>query len=86
MGFPRVLVYANLFRAGGRNTLSDDGGQRFGTSWQLTTAFSDPETGTDGWMGGYTGNTWAGNEFIAAWMDSSFSSYLQEVGGGVRLK
>jgi hypothetical protein len=68
--------------------ISTDGGQTFGTNWQLTTAFSNPKNnGTgDNWMGDYTGNTWAGNDFIAAWMDSSNGVDMQEVVGGVRLK
>jgi hypothetical protein len=68
--------------------ISHDGGKSFGPNWQLTTAFSDPEKGSgNDWMGDYTGNTWSGDsEFIAAWMDSSFSTYLQEAVGGVRLK
>ena len=68
--------------------ISDNGGQSFGANWQLTTAFSDPRTnGTENnWMGDYTGNTWSGDTFIAAWMDSSNGVDMQEVVGGVRLK
>ena len=68
--------------------ISYDGGKSFAPNWQLTQAFSDPEKGSgNNWMGDYTGNTWSGDdEFIAAWMDSSFSAYLQEAVGGVRLK
>ncbi|HXM59866.1 MAG TPA: sialidase family protein [Terriglobales bacterium] len=68
--------------------ISDDGGQSFGRNWQLTKAFSNPKTnGTENnWMGDYTGNTWAGNDFIAAWMDSSNGVDMQEEVGGVRLK
>ncbi|HXM61594.1 MAG TPA: sialidase family protein [Terriglobales bacterium] len=68
--------------------ISNDGGQSFGANWQLTTAFSNPETnGTENnWMGDYTGNTWAGDTFIAAWMDSSNGVDMQEVVGGIRLK
>jgi uncharacterized repeat protein (TIGR03803 family) len=67
---------------------SDDGGKTFKKNWQLTTAFSDPDTnGTmNHWMGDYTGNAWDGNTFIAAWMDSSNGFDMQEVVGGVRLK
>jgi hypothetical protein len=67
---------------------SDDGGKTFKKNWQLTTAFSDPDTnGTmNHWMGDYTGDTWDGNTFIAAWMDSSNGFDMQEVVGGVRLK
>jgi hypothetical protein len=67
--------------------ISEDGGQTFGPNWQLTTAFSNPDVnGAYNWMGDYTGNTWAGNDFIAAWMDSSNGVDMQEVVGGVRLK
>jgi len=68
--------------------ISIDGGQSFQPNWQLTTAFSDPETnGTENnWMGDYTGSTWAGQDFIAAWMDSSNGVDMQEVIGGIRLK
>src|SRR5262249_9358108 len=66
---------------------SDDGGKTFKKNWQLTKAFSDPDVnGDDGWMGDYIGNTWAGNKFIAAWMDSSNGVDMQEVVGGIRLK
>jgi hypothetical protein len=37
-------------------------------------------------MGDYTGNTWTGDTFIAAWMDSSNGVDMQEVVGGMRLK
>ena len=68
--------------------ISTDGGQSFGTNWQLTTAFSDPKVnGTqNNWMGDYTGNAWTGDTFIAAWMDSSNGADMQEEVGGVRLK
>jgi hypothetical protein len=68
--------------------ISEDGGKSFGPNWQLTTVFSNPETnGTENnWMGDYTGNTWAGSDFIAAWMDSGNDVDMQEVIGGVRLK
>jgi hypothetical protein len=68
--------------------ISTDGGQSFGANWQLTKAFSNPKTnGTENnWMGDYTGNTWTGDTFIAAWMDSSNGVDMQEVVGGVRLK
>jgi hypothetical protein len=67
--------------------ISNDGGKSFGRNWQLTKAFSDPDTNGDyNWMGDYMGNTWAGNKFIAAWMDSSNGVDMQEVVGGVRLK
>ena len=66
--------------------ISTDGGQTFPNT-QLTTAFSNPDTnGGNNWMGDYTGNTWAGQDFIAAWMDSSNGVDMQEVIGGIRLK
>jgi hypothetical protein len=53
---------------------------------QLTKAFSNPDqSGDPNWMGDYTGNTWAGGDFIAAWMDSSNGVDMQEVIGGIRL-
>ena len=68
--------------------ISDDGGKTFHKNWQLTQAFSNPNTNGTGnnWMGDYTGNTWAGPDFIAAWMDSSNGVDMQEVVGGIRLK
>jgi hypothetical protein len=66
--------------------ISTDGGRSFPNT-QLTQAFSNPNTnGGNYWMGDYTGNTWAGSDFIAAWMDSSNGVDMQEVVGGVRLK
>jgi hypothetical protein len=67
--------------------ISTDGGQTFPNT-QLTTAFSNPNVnGGNNWMGDYTGNTWKGdNVFVAAWMDSSNGTDMQEVIGGVRLK
>ena len=66
--------------------ISTDGGLTFPNT-QLTKAFSNPnQSGDPNWMGDYTGNTWAGeNEFIAAWMDSSNGTDMQEVIGGIRL-
>jgi hypothetical protein len=66
--------------------VSYDGGQTFGPNWQLTTAFSNPKLGLNNWIGDYTGNTWVGDKFIAAWMDSSNGVDMQEVVGGVQLK
>ena len=66
--------------------ISTDGGKTFPNT-QLTDAFSDPDkSGADNWMGDYMGNTWVGNKFIAAWMDSSNGVDMQEVIGGIRLK
>jgi hypothetical protein len=66
--------------------ISGDGGLTFPNT-QLTKAFSNPDNNGTGnnWMGDYTGNTWAGGDFIAAWMDSSSGVDMQEVIGGIRL-
>jgi len=67
--------------------ISTDGGQTF-PNVQLTTAFSNPNNNgyvNNGWMGDYTGNTWAGPDFVAAWMDSSNGVDMQDVVGGIRL-
>jgi hypothetical protein len=66
--------------------ISTDGGQNFPNT-QLTKAFSNPDNNGSGnnWMGDYTGNAWAGGDFIAAWMDSSNGVDMQEVIGGIRL-
>jgi hypothetical protein len=66
--------------------ISSDGGLTFPNT-QLTKAFSNPDTnGTgDNWMGDYTGNTFAGADFVAAWMDSSNGVDMQELVGGIRL-
>jgi hypothetical protein len=66
--------------------ISTDGGVTFPNT-QLTEKFSNPNTnGGNNWMGDYTGNTWTGDTFIAAWMDSSNGVDMQEVVGGIRLK
>lgn len=54
----------------------------------LSEGFSDPTRGGEGngWIGDYTGNTWAGpNYFVAAWMDSSQTPNMEDVVGGIRL-
>jgi len=69
--------------------ISRDGGQSFRPDIQLTTAFSNPNVNgypQNLWMGNYTGNTWAGSDFIAAWMDSSNGVDMQDVVGGIRVK
>jgi len=68
--------------------ISRDGGQSFGSNVQLTTGFSDPNRGGEGngWIGDYTGNTWAGSNFVAAWMDNSNTPGMVDVVGGIRLK
>jgi hypothetical protein len=66
--------------------ISRDGGRSFQPNVQLTTAFSDPGIGGERQMGEYTGNTWDGPDFIAAWMDSSNGIDMQDVVGGIRLK
>jgi hypothetical protein len=65
--------------------ISTDGGLTFPNT-RLTKAFSNPDINGDyNWMGDYIGNTWAGGDFIAAWMDSSNGVDMQEVVGGIRL-
>lgn len=68
--------------------ISTDGGKSFQRNWQLTKEFSNPKiNGIAGnQIGEYTGSTWAGEDFKAAWMDSSNGLDMQEVVGGVRLK
>jgi hypothetical protein len=69
--------------------ISSDGGRSFGTNVVLNEDFSDPTRGGEGngWIGNYTGNTWAGpNYFVAAWMDNSQTPYTEDVVGGIRLK
>jgi len=69
--------------------ISNDGGQTFKPNVLLSKAFSNPNNnGYPGnfWMGDYTGNTWAGPNFVAAWMDSSQGFVMQDVVGGIRLK
>ena len=65
--------------------ISRDGGQTFQPNIQLTTGFSNPDIGNETYMGDYTGNTWVGPNFIAAWMDSSNGVSMQDVVGGVKL-
>jgi hypothetical protein len=65
--------------------ISRDGGQSFQPNVQLTTAFSNPNNNGSGWMGDFSGNTWVGSSFVAAWMDSSNGVDMQEVVGGVKL-
>jgi hypothetical protein len=67
--------------------ISSNGGLSF-QNVQLTTAFSNPNTGAVNFsIGNYTGNTWNGaNYFLAAWMDDSQTMYMQDFVGGIRLK
>jgi hypothetical protein len=65
--------------------ISRDGGQTFQPNVQLTTAFSNPNINNETSMGDYTGNTWNGPNFVAAWMDSSNGVDMQDVVGGIRL-
>jgi hypothetical protein len=65
-------------------SISTDGGQSFRSNVQLTSAFSNPNKSV-GNMGSYTGNTWNGPDFVAAWMDSSNGVDMQDVVGGIRL-
>jgi len=66
---------------------SNDGGQSFLQNIQLTQAFSDPNVNgfRPDWIGDYSGNTWVGPNFIAAWADSSNGVNMQDVVGGIRL-
>jgi Neuraminidase (sialidase) len=68
--------------------VSTNGGATFGTNWQLTSAFSNPNNDGSGgtYMGDYTGNTWVGSTLYAAWMDTSNGITSQDVVGGLRLK
>ncbi|MBZ5573666.1 MAG: glycoside hydrolase [Acidobacteriia bacterium] len=68
--------------------ISRDGGQSFGPNVLLSDGFSDPGRSGEGngWIGDYTGNTWAGpNYFVAAWMDNSQTPNMEDVVGGIRL-
>ena len=68
--------------------ISSDGGESFQPNVQLTTQFSNPNSGEyEGELGDYAGNTWDGpNYFIAAWMDNSGNGVsMQDVVGGIRL-
>ena len=70
-------------------TISSNGGKSFQPDVQLTTALSNPNVNgfiDNLWMGDYTGNTWAGPNFVAAWMDSSNGVDMQVMVGGIRLK
>jgi len=67
--------------------ISTNGGLSFQPNVQLTTGFSDPNAGMGSSIGNYTGDTWNGpNYFLAAWMDNSQTTYLQDFVGGIRLK
>jgi hypothetical protein len=66
---------------------SADGGLSFQPNVQLTSGFSDPNNNTEVTIGDYTGDTWNGpNYFLAAWMDNSQTTYMQDFVGGIRLK
>jgi hypothetical protein len=66
--------------------ISADGGRSFQPNVQLTTAFSDPNTGGLG-NDSYNGATWDGpNYFLGAWMDQSNGVNTQDYVGGIRLK
>ena len=70
-------------------TISSNGGKSFQPDVQLTTALSNPNVNgfiDNLWMGDYTGNTWAGPNFVAAWMDSRNGVDMQVMVGGIRLK
>jgi len=69
--------------------ISTDGGQTFKPNVLLSEAFSNPNNNGypgDSWMGDYTGNTWAGPNFMAAWIDTSNGIDTQNFVGGIRLK
>jgi hypothetical protein len=67
--------------------ISTNGGLSFQPNAQLTTGFSNPTTGMGTSIGNYTGNTWDGpNYFVAAWMDNSQTTNMQDFVGGIRLK
>jgi hypothetical protein len=67
--------------------ISANGGQSFQPNVQLTTGFSDPNAVMGTSIGNYTGDTWDGpNYFLAAWMDNSQTTYMQDFVGGIRLK
>ncbi|MBZ5572399.1 MAG: glycoside hydrolase [Acidobacteriia bacterium] len=65
--------------------ISRDGGRSFGQNVQLTTAFSNPNLSGENGIGDRTGNTWAGSNFLAAWMDSSNGVDMQVMVGGIRV-
>jgi hypothetical protein len=66
--------------------ISSNGGLSFEPNVQLTSSFSNPNA-IVGSLGNYTGNTWDGpNYFLAAWMDDSQTTYMQDFVGGIRLK
>jgi len=66
--------------------VSTDGGLSFEPNLVLNNAFSNPNIGGETYMGDYTGNTWVGPNFVAAWMDSSNGVNMQDVVGGVKLR
>jgi hypothetical protein len=63
--------------------ISTDGGSTFVPNIQLTTAFSNPG---DSGFGFYTGSTWSGSTYYAAWMDSSGRPSFQAAVGGMRIQ
>jgi hypothetical protein len=67
--------------------ISANGGLGFQANVQLTTGFSNPTTTMGFSIGNYTGNTWDGpSYFLAAWMDNSQTTNMQDFVGGIRLK
>jgi hypothetical protein len=66
---------------------SANGGTSFMANQKLTSVMSNPfnDGFGGGFMGDYTGNTWAGATLFASWMDSRTGSFMQdEVGGYTR--
>ncbi len=71
------------FAAGSLN-----GGASFTKSYPVTTILSDPYLDGNGgtYMGDYTGNTWAGNNyFLVTWPDSRNMQFMQDYVGGFRV-
>lgn len=67
--------------------ISTDGARSFPRNVQLTNAFSNPnDENLGGYMGEYTGDTWAGSTFLASWMDLSSGMDSVDMVGGVRLR
>jgi len=66
-----------------------NGGASFSKSYPVTTFLSDPYLDGNGgtYMGDYTGNTWAGNNyFLVTWPDSRNLQFMQDYIGGFRIK
>jgi hypothetical protein len=68
-------------------SLSFDGGQTFSANIDLSSMPSDPfdDGFGGGFIGDYSGNTWAGATLRASWTDTR-SGVAQDETGGFRLK